>query len=103
MGRARLIDAGQVTEALNSKIHTELHWPLSLLKEWTTVESWGGWFPHNNMLGDILYRWTPKHDDLKKRSNLNKSIYLLKLDEYIVPVLEDGIMLLNDHLHDIVT
>ena len=55
------------------------------------------------MLGDILYRWTPKHDDLKKRSNLNKSIYLLKLDEYIVPVLEDGIMLLNDHLHDIVT
>ena len=96
-GRAKLTDCTAVTEALTSKIYTELHWAnLTHLKELSTRENWDGWFPHNNMTGDILYRWVPKHDDLKRRSHLNKSIYLLKLGDYVVPVLEDGVCVLSD-------
>ena len=65
------------------------------------MASWDGWYPHENMIGDILYHWEPGHEDIDRRSHMDKKIYLLKVEDYIVPIVEDGIVLLNENLQEI--
>ena len=98
-GKARLIDITCVTAALSSKAKRDLLWPNT---QWMLdINRWDGWYPHKNMIGDILYHWDPNSDDPERRCNINKKIFLLRIDDYIVPVTEDGIVLLNDDLTEI--
>jgi len=95
-GKVRLKDITRITEALNSRLATKLHWSnLLWFRERANMTCWDGWYPHVNMIGDIIYHWTPKHDDLNRRSPFDRKVYLLKIDEYVVPVFEDGVMLLG--------
>lgn len=100
-GKARLRDITRVTEALNSKIFSELNWTnVSALKDRANMGSWFGWYPRKNMVGDVLYHWVPEHENIERRSHVSKKIYLLKIENYIVPVVEDGIILLDENLHE---
>lgn len=75
---------------------TELQWPnLTWFRERANMSCWDGWYPHESMIGDIIYQWTPKHEDVNRRSNMNRKILLLKVDEYVVPTLEDGVVYLD--------
>jgi len=92
------VDINRVTEALDAGVRTNLAWPghLSMLRERTDVSSWDGWFPREGMIADIIHEWKPGHKDRNRLSHLNKSIFLLRIDEYSVPILEDGINILGE-------
>ncbi|XP_047133390.1 pecanex-like protein 3 isoform X2 [Hydra vulgaris] len=98
-GKARLVDITCVTAALSSKAKRDLLWPNM---QWMLeVNRWDGWYPHKNMIGDILYYWEPNSSDPERRCNIDKKIYLLRIENYIVPVTEDGIVLLSDNLLEV--
>lgn len=98
-GKARLVDITCVTAALSSKAKRDLFWPNM---QWMLeVNRWDGWYPHKNMIGDILYYWEPNSSDPERRCNIDKKIYLLRIENYIVPVTEDGIVLLSDNLLEV--
>ena len=97
-GKAVILDVNRVTEALDAGVQTNLAWPghLSMLRERTDVAAWDGWFPRAGMIADIIHEWKPGHKDKNRQSHLNKSIFLLRFDEYSVPILEDGINMIGE-------
>jgi len=40
----------------------------------------------------VVHQWVPNHRDLSKRSHVDKTIVLLKIDERYVPIAEAGIL-----------
>lgn len=102
-GKVQITDIMRVTEALDCDIHVRLQWPSNIawLRDRCTVKHWDGWFPHETMIGDILHTWKPNDEDKNKRSHLSKSIYLLRIEDNVVPILQDGFVLLDDNMDEI--
>lgn len=103
VGKAQITNVTRVTEALDSGLHTRLHWPnhISWLRERCSAKHWDCWFPREGMVGDILYLWKPNDEDKYRRSHLNKTIYLLRIEDCVVPVLQDGVALLGENVEEI--
>lgn len=71
-----------------------------IVREKTDLMSWDGWFPRIGMIADIVHEWKPNSKDKYRQSHLKKSIFLLRIDDYSVPVLEDGINVLGERTTD---
>ena len=101
-GKAVIVDINRITEALDADIQNSVQWPnhLLILRERTDVNSWDGWFPRIGMIADIVHEWKPNSKDKFRQSHLKKSIFLLRIDDYSVPVLEDGINVLSGRSTD---
>ena len=97
LGKAKITNVSYVHAALDNDIYSQLQWPSSMvsLRERSTLNSWEGWFPCEDMIGDILHVWKPSEEE-NLRLHVNLSVYLLKIEDYIVPVLQDGLQLLDE-------
>lgn len=40
----------------------------------------------------VVHQWVPNHRDLSKRSHVDKTILLIKIDERYVPIAEAGVL-----------
>lgn len=55
--------------------------------------SWGkdDWSPSEGMVGKVVHYWQPNHSDSHYRSNVNRTILLLKIGKRYVPIGEKGV------------
>lgn len=53
--------------------------------------SWEGANIKGGTVGTVVHRWEPGHPESTKRSLVGKTVVLLRVDGYYVPVLETGI------------
>lgn len=55
--------------------------------------SWGkdDWSPSEGMIGTVVHFWQPNHSDSHYRSNVNRTILLLKIGKRYVPIGEKGV------------
>lgn len=55
--------------------------------------SWGkdNWSPSEGMIGKVVHYWQPNHSDCHFRSNVNRTILLLKIGKRYVPIGEKGV------------
>ena len=99
------MDINRITEALDADIKNIVQWPnhLLMMRERIGITAWGGWFPRIGMIADIVHEWKPNSKDKFRLSPLTKSIFLLRIDDHSVPVLEDGINVLGERSSDHLT
>lgn len=54
--------------------------------------SWGkDWSPSEGMIGKVVHYWQPNHSDSHYRSNVNRTILLVKIGKRYVPIGEKGV------------
>ena len=52
---------------------------------------WNGWVPDKGAEGTVVHRWQPCHRDPGRRSHVDKTILLVHIGDYYVPIAESGV------------
>lgn len=52
---------------------------------------WGNWVPVEGMEGFVVHTWRPHHPDPKLRSHVDRTIYLVKIEDYFVPIAKSAV------------
>ena len=96
-GKARLTDISRVLDALTViKTNRELQWPSPFLREKARRTDWDGWYPQAGMVGDVLHYWDNTSNDPMRAISTDKKIYILRVEGYIVPVVDSGLVLVEE-------
>jgi hypothetical protein len=66
-------------------------WPNEQFRASGGRSSWKDWHPCEGMVGYVVHYWQPNHSDNCFRSNVNRTILLLKIGDRFVPVGERGV------------
>jgi len=67
-------------------------------EDWRTgggSSGWNGWRPSVGDEGTVVHRWIPSHRDPGRRSHIDKTIFLVQIDDKYVPVAETGLTFLG--------
>ncbi|KAL5239767.1 hypothetical protein ACI65C_007177 [Semiaphis heraclei] len=87
-----ILDPLQVYDAINLGRRIDVVWPDEKMRIRGGRSHWKDWLPEKGMEGLVVHQWVPNHRDLSKRSHVDKTIVLLKIDERYVPIAEAGIL-----------
>ena len=93
---SQITDANQIYDTLNLGRRVDVTWPDEDLRRRGGRNFWGHWVPGEGMEGAVLHRWVPHHPDPLHRSHSDKTIVLLQIDNYCVPVAEEGLRMLAE-------
>lgn len=74
----------------------DLEWPSHEMKDKARREAWGDWAPFEGLTGEVVHRWEPLHSDPRYRSNLEKPILLLKIEDKYLTILESNVTYLPE-------
>ena len=88
-----IIDTSMVQDSINERW---LKWPEAHWQKNGNRNAWRGWYPTEGMGGLVVHEWKPSHPKMEFRSHLGKIIVLVEIEGHFVPILEDGILLLDD-------
>lgn len=90
--RVRIVDPYQVHDALNLGRRIDVLWPDEKMRARGGRTFWKDWLPEIGMEGIVVHRWIPNHRDPNRRSNVDRTIVLLKIEDKFVPISETGVM-----------
>ena len=86
--RVRLVDVS----VTHSNMTNLVQWPDPVYKARANRGNWKQWNPEVGMEGKVVHVWRPFHRDSKQRSYLDKTIFLVLIeDRYYVPINESGV------------
>lgn len=88
-----IIDTSMVQDSINERW---LKWPEAHWQKNGNRNAWRGWYPAEGMGGVVVHEWKPSHPKIEFRSHLGKIIVLVEVEGHFVPILEDGILTLDD-------
>ena len=67
-------------------------WPNEQFRKSGGRLGWGkDWVPQEGMVGNVVHYWQPNHSDQYFRSNVNRTILLIKIGEKFVPISDKGV------------
>ncbi|KAF2346092.1 hypothetical protein FHG87_023153 [Trinorchestia longiramus] len=89
--RVTITDANQIYDTLNLGRRIDVLWPSLEMLERGGRNCWGSFVPVEGMEGPVVHRWTPHHADPQFRSHVDRTIFLVRINNYYVPVAEDGV------------
>lgn len=81
----------QIYDCLDLGRRIDVVWPSEEMRASGGRSSWQDWSPHVGMVGYVVHYWTPNHPDSQHRSNVNRTLLLLKIGKHYVPVGENGV------------
>jgi hypothetical protein len=81
----------QIYDCLDLGRRIDVIWPNEQFRASGGRSSWKEWQPSEGMVGYVVHYWQPNHSDNCFRSNVNRTILLLKIGERFVPVGERGV------------
>ncbi|EDO36443.1 predicted protein [Nematostella vectensis] len=87
----QLIDTGQVYDSINLCRPIDVQWPSEQMRIKGGEKFWKDWHPEEGMVGVVVHRWLPNHPDPARRSHVNRTILLVKIEDHYVPVAESGV------------
>ncbi|VVC36055.1 Hypothetical protein CINCED_3A002996 [Cinara cedri] len=90
--RVLILDPLQVYDAINLGRRIDVVWPDEIMRIRGGRNHWKDWLPEKGMEGLVVHQWIPNHRDLSKRSHVDKTILLIKIDERYVPIAEAGVL-----------
>ncbi|XP_073980876.1 pecanex isoform X2 [Rhodnius prolixus] len=96
--RVRIMDPNQVYDCINLGRRIDVVWPDEKMRAQGGRSQWGDWVPLPGMEGQVVHKWVPCHRDITKRSHVDRTILLVKIDERYVPIAECGILDLGPDL-----
>ncbi|XP_046982219.1 pecanex-like protein 1 [Schistocerca americana] len=88
--RVRIQDPNQVYDAINLGRRIDVVWPDEHMQARGGRSSWRDWLPERGMEGQVVHRWVPSHRDPNRRSHVDRTILLVKIDDKYVPIAESG-------------
>ena len=91
----KIIDTAQIHDNINSVRRGEVFWPNEEWRSLGGLSGWNGWSPSVGDEGTVVHRWIPSHRDPNRRSNTDKTIFLVQIDDKYVPVAEAGLAFLG--------
>ncbi|GLV35789.1 pecanex [Carabus blaptoides fortunei] len=89
--RVRIIDPNVVYDCINLGRRIDVTWPDECMRSHGGRSHWRDWLPEKGMEGQVVHRWTPCHRDPNKRSHVDRTILLVKIDDKYVPIAESGV------------
>ncbi|KAI5694056.1 hypothetical protein M8J75_010034 [Diaphorina citri] len=89
--RVRIIDPYQVHDALNLGRRIDVMWPDEKMRARGGRTFWKDWLPEIGMEGQVVHKWVPNHRDPNRRSNVDRTILLIKIEDKYVPISESGV------------
>ncbi|XP_050525456.1 pecanex-like protein 1 [Daktulosphaira vitifoliae] len=90
--RVLILDPSQVYDAINLGRRIDVVWPDEKMRIRGGRSYWKDWLPEKGMEGLVVHQWIPNHRDLSRRSHVDKTILLIKIDERYVPIAESGVL-----------
>lgn len=90
--RVRITDVYQVHDALNLGRRIDVLWPDEKMRARGGRTFWKDWLPEVGMEGQVVHKWIPNHRDPNRRSNVDRTILLIKIEDKYVPISESGVM-----------
>lgn len=84
-----ITDTSMVQDSINERW---LKWPETHWQKNGNRNAWHGWYPTEGIGGTVVHEWKPSHPKIEFRSHLGKIIVLVAVEGHFVPILEDGIM-----------
>ncbi|XP_018017369.2 pecanex-like protein 1 isoform X1 [Hyalella azteca] len=90
-GRVTIADANQIYDTLNLGRRIDVLWPSNEMRNLGGRNCWGSFVPVEGMSGPVVHRWTPHHPDPHFRSHVDRTILLVRINDFYVPVAEDGV------------
>lgn len=87
----QITDANQIYDTLNLGRRIDVLWPDEEMRARGGRNRWGRWVPVEGMEGPVVHRWIPHHPNPLHRSHVDRSILLVLIAGYYVPVAEDGV------------
>ncbi|XP_063226315.1 pecanex-like protein 1 isoform X2 [Bacillus rossius redtenbacheri] len=88
--RVRIQDPNQVYDAINLGRRIDVIWPDERMRTRGGRSHWRDWLPEKGMEGQVVHRWVPSHRDPSRRSHVDRTILLVKIDDKYVPIAESG-------------
>ncbi|XP_053672455.1 protein pecanex [Anopheles nili] len=86
-----IVDATQIYDCLDLGRRIDVTWPNEQFRSSGGRSSWKDWSPQEGMVGNVVHYWQPNHPNHHFRSNVNRTILLVKIGERHVPIGEKGI------------
>ncbi|XP_053692674.1 protein pecanex [Sabethes cyaneus] len=86
-----IVDALQIYDCLDLGRRIDVIWPNEQLRACGGRSSWKDWVPQEGMVGNVVHYWQPNHPDHHFRSNVNRTILLVKIGDHCVPVGDKGV------------
>lgn len=86
-----IVDAAQIYDCLDLGRRIDVTWPNEQFRSYGGRSSWKDWQPQEGMVGNIVHYWQPNHPDHHFRSNVNRTIMLMKIGDRYVPIGEKGL------------
>uniref|UniRef100_T1IPX1 Pecanex-like protein n=1 Tax=Strigamia maritima TaxID=126957 RepID=T1IPX1_STRMM len=91
MQRVRIVEPSQIYDTINLGRRIDVQWPDELMRQRGGKNNWKDWTPEKGMEGSIVHRWVPCHRDIGRRSHVDRTIVLVKIDDKYVPIAEGGV------------
>lgn len=85
------MDPTQVYDTINLGRRIDVLWPDDSMRQKGGKSHWKDWVPEKGMEGPVVHRWLPCHKDPGRRSHVDRTIILVKIDDKYVPIAESGI------------
>nr|CAD7430528.1 unnamed protein product [Timema monikensis] len=86
--RVRIQDPNQVYDAINLGRRIDVVWPDERMRARGGRSHWRDWLPEKGMEGQVIDSLTP--EDPNRRSHVDRTILLVKIDDKYVPIAESG-------------
>ncbi|XP_075233994.1 pecanex isoform X2 [Lycorma delicatula] len=90
--RVRIVDVNQVYDAINLGRRIDVSWPDERMRANGGRSHWHDWLPEKGMEGQVVHRWVPLHKDPRRRSHVDRTILLVKIEDKYVPIAESGVV-----------
>ncbi|KAG8293957.1 hypothetical protein J6590_003124 [Homalodisca vitripennis] len=90
--RVRIVDPNQVYDAINLGRRIDVSWPDERMRARGGRSHWRDWLPEKGMEGQVVHRWVPSHRDPNRRSHVDRTILLVKIEDRYVPIAEAGVV-----------
>ncbi|KAF5299608.1 hypothetical protein FQA39_LY11523 [Lamprigera yunnana] len=89
--RVKIIDPNLVYDCINLGRRIDVSWPDESMRSKGGRSHWRDWLPETGMEGQVVHRWSPCHRDPNRRSHVDRTILLIKIDDKYVPIAESGV------------
>uniref|UniRef100_A0A146LST4 Pecanex-like protein n=1 Tax=Lygus hesperus TaxID=30085 RepID=A0A146LST4_LYGHE len=96
--RVRVVDPNQVYDCINLGRRIDVVWPDEKMRAQGGRSQWGDWVPLSGMEGQVVHKWIPCHRDITRRSHVDRTILLVKIEDRYVPIAESGVLDLGPDL-----
>ncbi|XP_031359029.1 pecanex-like protein 1 isoform X1 [Photinus pyralis] len=89
--RVKIVDPNLVYDCINLGRRIDVSWPDENMRAKGGRSHWRDWLPESGMEGQVVHRWSPCHRDPSRRSHVDRTILLVKIDDKYVPIAESGV------------